>query len=175
MKKSGHRVSKTLRALERKYGKDRTIVTDIDEVWFAGYIGGGSVDNETKPNLARIPLRWMIRECFKTNTGIMFHADLIREVGMDPGALYPNVKPRPPALPINPDKHLIQYVPTKSILARLTRSQKEIHLTNFSGSTSTLERARTEEELELADALSPIYDQLSLKWFWWILEFWPIK
>ncbi|ESK89835.1 hypothetical protein Moror_883 [Moniliophthora roreri MCA 2997] len=170
--------SKTLRALERKYGKDRSIHTDIDEVWFAGChcdVGGGSVDNETKPNLARIPLRWMIRECFRANTGIMFHADLLQEIGMDPNALYPEVKARPPALPIVPGKHFIQHVPTKSILARFSQSQREIHLPNFSGSASTLERAETEEELELADALSPVYDQLSLKWFWWILEFWPIK
>ncbi|KAI3604564.1 hypothetical protein WG66_008327 [Moniliophthora roreri] len=170
--------TKTLRALERKYGKDRNVQTDIDEVWFAGChcdVGGGSVSNDTKPNLARIPLRWMIRECFKTNTGIMFHTDLVREMGMDPDALYPEVKARPPPLPIIPDKHYIQHIPTKSILARLTQSQKETNLPNFSGSESTLLRPHTEEELELADALSPVYDQLSLKWFWWILEFWPIK
>jgi hypothetical protein len=33
----------------------------------------------------------------------------------------------------------------------------------------------TEEELDLVDALSPIYDQLSQKWFWWILELLPVK
>ncbi|EEB99560.1 hypothetical protein MPER_00743, partial [Moniliophthora perniciosa FA553] len=173
--------SKTLKALEKKYGKDRNIQTNVDECLTLNYlgchcdVGGGSVSNDTKPNLARIPLRWMIRECFKTDTGIMFHADLIREMGMDPDALYPKVKPRPPHLPIVPDKHHIQHVPTKSLLARLTQSHKEINLANFSGSESTLLRPHTEEELELADALSPIYDQLSLKWFWWILEFWPIK
>ncbi|KAK7045885.1 hypothetical protein VNI00_007316 [Paramarasmius palmivorus] len=179
--KKGNGVSdrnKTLRALEKKYGKDRNMNTDIEEVWFAGChcdIGGGSVDNDTKPNLARIPLRWMIRECFKTNTGIMFHTDLLKEFGMNPDALYPEVLPRPPALPIVRGKHHIQHIPSKSVLARLTQNQQEIHLPNFSGSESTLERPRTEEELELADALSPIYDQLSLKWFWWLLEFWPIK
>ena len=31
------------------------------------------------------------------------------------------------------------------------------------------------EEEDLADAISPIYDQLSLAWFWWILEFFPIR
>ncbi|OBZ65180.1 hypothetical protein A0H81_14820 [Grifola frondosa] len=37
--------------------------TNVLEVWFAGChcdIGGSSVSNETKNNLARIPLRWMI-------------------------------------------------------------------------------------------------------------------
>jgi hypothetical protein len=33
----------------------------------------------------------------------------------------------------------------------------------------------TEEDLDLHDALSPIYDQLTLKWFWWILELLPLK
>jgi hypothetical protein len=32
-----------------------------------------------------------------------------------------------------------------------------------------------EEENELLDCLQPMYDQLSLRWFWWILEFWPMK
>ena len=32
----------------------------------------------------------------------------------------------------------------------------------------------TEEEMELKDALSPIYDQLSLAWGWWILEIVPL-
>jgi hypothetical protein len=34
---------------------------------------------------------------------------------------------------------------------------------------------QTEEEMELQDALSPAYDQLSLAWFWWILEVLPLR
>ena len=33
----------------------------------------------------------------------------------------------------------------------------------------------SEEEEDLADALSPIYDQLSLRWGWWILELMPTQ
>ncbi|KAL0577577.1 hypothetical protein V5O48_004409 [Marasmius crinis-equi] len=176
--KSGRRVNKLL-TLERRFSKDRSLATDIEEVWFAGChcdVGGGSVSNDTKPNLARIPLRWMIRECFKTNTGIMFDADLIEELGMDPNCLYPEVLPRPPALPVNPASHYIQDIPTSSTVSQ---AHKDMALSNYSTgdvtTASTSNRRQTEEELELADALSPIYDQLSLKWFWWLLELFPIR
>jgi hypothetical protein len=33
----------------------------------------------------------------------------------------------------------------------------------------------TEEEEELKDALMPKFDQLALKWPWWILEIIPLK
>ncbi len=35
-------------------------------------VGGGSVKTGTTNSLARIALRWMIGECFKVNTGIIF-------------------------------------------------------------------------------------------------------
>ncbi|KAJ3488319.1 hypothetical protein NLI96_g2922 [Meripilus lineatus] len=72
--------------------------TDVLEVWFAGChcdVGGGSVSNEIRHNLARIPLRWMIRQCFIMNTGIKFHAPLLRTVGLEPNLLWPQVIPRP--------------------------------------------------------------------------------
>jgi hypothetical protein len=89
----------------------------------------------------------MIRQCFLTNTGILFHAEHLRSIGLDPSSLYPVVKERPEALHLTPS---IQ-VPD--------------------GNTRRL----TEEEEDLADALSPMYDQLSLARWWWSLEFLPIK
>jgi hypothetical protein len=42
------------------------------------------VKNDEHCSLARIPLRWMIRECFKVQTGIIFDAHmLMNEVGLD--------------------------------------------------------------------------------------------
>ncbi|KAL0061353.1 hypothetical protein AAF712_011811 [Marasmius tenuissimus] len=176
-RKPGHK-GKSLKALERKYSSVRSAATDIEEVWFAGChcdVGGGSVSNDTKPNLARIPLRWMIRECFKTNTGIMFDADLLREMGLEPTSLYPVVLPRPPALPVS-SSNFIQDFPNPTKTSQL---QRDMSLENYSSgdvtATAVSTRRPTEEELELADALSPIYDQLSLKWFWWLLEFLPIR
>ncbi|CAL1694110.1 unnamed protein product [Somion occarium] len=59
--------------------------TDVKEVWFAGVhtdVGGGSVPNGTPHSLARIPLRWMIRECFRCNNGILFDAVQLQQVGL---------------------------------------------------------------------------------------------
>jgi hypothetical protein len=46
---------------------------------------------------------------------------------------------------------------------------------NGDDTTAPPEPVLTEEEEELRDALSPVYDQLSLKWIWWLLEFIPMK
>jgi hypothetical protein len=49
----------------------------LGQVFFAGAhcdVGGGSVLNGTRHSLARIPLRWMIREIFKADVGIIFGA-----------------------------------------------------------------------------------------------------
>ncbi|KAJ7242129.1 hypothetical protein C8J57DRAFT_1452544 [Mycena rebaudengoi] len=147
--------------MESRYARDPNKPTDIDEVWFAGChcdVGGGSVDNDTEHALALIPLRWMVRECFKTNSGIMFDCEGLRSIGMDPASLYPFVAPRPPHLPVG--SHRLRPIPSKS----QTGVQKEQALQNDAT-----------KEMELHDALSPIYDQLNLAWFWWFLEFLPIK
>jgi len=147
-----------------RYVRDPTQPTDVEEVWFAGChcdVGGGSVDNETVHNLARIPLRWMVRECFKTGSGIMFDCDGLRSIGLDPDSLYPHVKERPPAHPLG-DRRL-RPMPSSSVA-----TPQDLHESEQAG-------MKSEEELDLIDALCPVYDQLSLAWFWWILEFLPLK
>jgi len=163
----------TLHAMEAKYSKDRNQPTDIDEVWFAGChcdVGGGSVDNDDTINLARIPLRWMIRETFKTKSGIMFETDGLRSIGLDPNSLYPDVAPRPPALPVGSAR--IRRIPPKPSKPIITDPAPEHPIVDLH---AELIPHRTEEELELQEALSPIYDQLDLAWFWWILEVIPMK
>lgn len=126
----------------------------------AADIGGGSVSNEETTNLARIPLRWMIRECFRSNTGIMFQSDALRSMGLDPESVWPEVRPRPPPVPM-----------TSAVIQPIPRSppppsdEREPSPSVF----------KTEEELDLEDAMSPIYDQLSLAKWWWILEFLPLR
>ena len=58
-------------------------------------IGGMSQldDDSGQPSLARIPLRWMIREVFRANTGIRFHTEPLRELGLDPASLWPHANP----------------------------------------------------------------------------------
>ncbi|KDR83173.1 hypothetical protein GALMADRAFT_221114 [Galerina marginata CBS 339.88] len=166
---------RVLSTLERIYSEKHEKTTDVDEVWFAVHVGGGSVSNKTRHSLARIPLRWMIRECFKTNTGIMFNSAALFDIGLDPSTLYPYVVPRPPPLPVA--SHRIQSPPANPIPIRPTahlmkkkKSHPEIK--------ALLGRARTPflgtEEEELNDIMSPKYDQLKIKKAWWALEILPL-
>lgn len=111
----------------------------------------------------------MIRECFKTETGIMFTSEGIRKSGIDPANLYPLVQSkRPPPLPTI-GAH-IQEIPSAT---SLKQKSNENHADT--DDLVKITKIKTEEEHEFLDALSPIYDQLSLAWFWWILELIPIK
>jgi len=172
---------KTLRELERQYAHGGQHLTDVEEVWFAGChcgnfssdfgrmfiysisfldVGGGAVKNEVRNNLARLSLRWMVRECFKLETGIMFDRKMFKFIGMDPNTLWPDVKPRPP-----PVSHFSGNPPppTRPFL-------------NVLGENGMVEEDKTfvsEEEEELADCRSPINDMLKIGKAWWLLEFVP--
>ncbi|KAI0714718.1 hypothetical protein C8Q76DRAFT_767966 [Earliella scabrosa] len=128
-------------------GKEKE--TDVLEVWFAGChcdVGGGSVKNDEVHSLARISLRWMVRECFKTDTGIRFHGESLKGIGLDPATLYPIVQPRPAALK-----------PTKEHRSSRAKAVPDA----------------TEEEHEVRDAQTPIVDQLVKARYWWLLEIVP--
>ena len=126
------------------------------------------VDNGVKPCLARIPMRWMIRECFKTNSGILFHAESLKEIGLDPATLHPVVLPRPPPITINPTAlqphEFIQPIP------KSTPHKKD----DDDDTPKAPEPHITEEEADFRDALAPLYDELRLSWTWWILEIIPL-
>ncbi|KAG5340142.1 hypothetical protein E4T56_gene19446 [Termitomyces sp. T112] len=164
--KRGSQGKKTLRKMERRYADHLERPTDVEEVWFAGChcdVGGGSVANGTPHTLARIPLRWMIRECFKADTGIMFMSESLKTVGLDPASLYPYVQERPPPLP-GAGAH-VEHIPSAADRKAESSVQTVIVPLNM----------MSEEEHELHDAMSPIYDQLSLAPFWWLLELFPIE
>jgi len=133
------------------------------------------VSNKTRHSLARIPLRWMVRECFKTNTGIMFCSVRLREIGLDPSTLYPHVKPRPPPLAIT--DHKIRNPPAKPIPIRTHKLLTKLHHPDVH--KKLMEHAipflGSEEEEEVRDAMSPKYDQLVMKRFWWLLELLPLQ
>ncbi|KAJ7029899.1 hypothetical protein C8F04DRAFT_1187255 [Mycena alexandri] len=144
-----------------------SIVTNVQEVWFAGChcdVGGGSVLNGTRPNLAHISLRWMIRECFKARTGMMFSATELAKLGIEPSHLYPDVRPRPDVsdavirgsqtIPVIEAPGWVLWA--KSILHNTPDTVQELTLPNIS-----------EEELDARDALAPLYDQLVLKSATW--------
>ncbi|KAJ6585672.1 hypothetical protein B0H19DRAFT_1110417 [Mycena capillaripes] len=156
----------------------KTRPTDVLEVWFAGChcdVGGGSVSNDTRNSLARIPLRWMIRETFKANTGIMFDAQRLQELGLDPQTLYPFVLDRPPPLPVDGAK--IEPTPRqKGWLRRiLSRKCKDFPMSpELENAPLEKPPPGMEEAEDLKDALCPIYDQLKLSKCWWLLELIPL-
>ncbi|KAJ7471879.1 hypothetical protein FB451DRAFT_310413 [Mycena latifolia] len=160
----------------------RPVVTDVDQVWFSGChadVGGGSVPNGTRPNLADIPLRWMVRECFKANTGMMFDAAKIAAIGIAPDSLYPVVKPRPAALECTPDLR----VSTKPILKPGVLSRTSSWLASWFKTPPkpaepdfSVYATYSEEKLDLVDALAPIYDQLVINRVQWGgLELLPLQ
>ncbi|TFK52545.1 hypothetical protein OE88DRAFT_1417444 [Heliocybe sulcata] len=169
--------------------------TDAKEVWFAGAhcdIGGGSVPNNTRHSLARIPLRWMIRELFRTKTGIILDRDLLRdEAGLDlktlddspPARIVPEADTCTLALDPPKDTFLlalgrfiwntIQF-PYK-LISGLLRPPKPSIKANFLPEKASASEYLGEAEEELLDALSPMYDELRLTWWWRILEWMPMR
>ncbi|THH13395.1 hypothetical protein EUX98_g9732, partial [Antrodiella citrinella] len=177
--------AKDLHTLEREFSERDKInfETDVLEVWFSGChcdVGGGSVANDVPHNVARIPLRWMIRQCFLSNTGIRFHSDLLPALGLDPAALWPKVLSRPKALS-NADIATIPVVPSTSAdvdpsTAKHDRMSTSETLVNYAdvqpaGPNTVL----TEEQEDLLDIRCEIYDQLTLAPAWWVLEVLPLR
>lgn len=160
-----HSINRTLSTNEGYVEDMATYKTDVLEVWFTGChadVGGGSVLNNTPNSLSRITLRWMVRQCFLANTGIMFDRTMMHEIGMDGDTLWPKVIPRPSMIESTE--------PFKPVVLTLEQS------TDLTiSSIGKLIPVATEEEEEVKDALSPIYDQLALSKFWWVLEFIPNK
>ncbi|KAK0485468.1 hypothetical protein EDD18DRAFT_1026076, partial [Armillaria luteobubalina] len=144
-------------------------------------VGGGSVQNSTRYSLSRIPLRWMVRECFKAETGILFDSERLRLTGLDRATLYPSVMPRPPAVSVG--SSVIPTGQTKvSLSQRITSLFRRPPLPVSDEGQACAQEASieelpigTEEEEELRDALSLIYDQLNISKSWWILELIPLE
>lgn len=70
-------------------------VTNALEVYFVGAhadVGGGAEPNEVRHKLSRIPLRWMIRQCFECNTGIIFNTAKLANTGIDIPSVWPLYK-----------------------------------------------------------------------------------
>jgi hypothetical protein len=110
----------------------------------------------------------MIRQCFLANTGIQFHHEAFRDIGMDPAKI---LDPRPPAF-----KASAYVPPTENGASAHVAEPTEDTLTDeVQASPTAASTFKSEEDEELVDALSPIYDELQLSWGWWILEFIPLR
>lgn len=111
----------------------------------------------------------MIREIFKCQVGILFHAPGLEGIGLNPETIYPVVLPRP--APLFAQGLTVEPRPKSKPWWKLfhisPQQQDEVHHHDL--------HEGNEEDEELRDALSPIYDQLTVSKGWWVLEFWPIK
>ena len=163
----------------------RRIETDALEVWFMGAhadIGGGAVANETRHMLSRIPLRWMIRQCFECDTGILFDSANLAEQGLDIHSLWPVYQPQPrptcgppPTLVDKYERKILPPLRWRSVLmSAADDDEKDQNKTDIDAdfAKSAVLSESTEDHF---DALAPVNDQLVQARGWWILEFWPVK
>ena len=164
--------------------------TDVKEVFFAGAhsgtfplplrisslfigalsdVGGGSVKNGTRHSLARIPLRWMIRECFTTHTGIIFDAHMLEQVGLDINSIdkAPELRQNN-TLPLEADKGFSVTSELASPFVYIWNKLPQIRTPR--APPPWIPESEAQEELK--DALSPIYDQLVIHPFWQAMELW---
>lgn len=176
-------------AQERRPRSRHTVLkTDLLEIWFAGChadVGGGAVKNEERHRLANIPLRWMIRQCFECDTGIIFKTKMLAEMGIDVHTLWPRYnKLEAPVL--GPSPSLVeQYrsgLPPRSRRASLLTPVKgpmkrrgyfDLNLKDENSSRSSFDWLPEQIE-DYFDALSPMNDQLAVALAWWILEVCPV-
>lgn len=89
---NGKPVRKESDAEKKARAEDATKQSDVLEVWFTGAhadVGGGAVANAERHKLSQVPLRWMIRQCFECDTGILFNTEMLAEKGLDVHTLYP--------------------------------------------------------------------------------------
>lgn len=91
----------------------------------------------------------------------MFHSASLRDIGINPASLYPDVLPRPPRLPTDDAAHLLKIKGTERRQNEFVALVDDPHY-------------QSEEGQDHLDALCPIYDQLKLAWAWWILEYTPL-
>lgn len=164
--------------------------TNVSEVWFMGChadVGGGAVKNEVRHKLASIPLRWMIRQCFECNTGIMFKTKPLAEEGLDIHSLWPDYHET--TVPSSkPTEQMIETFKAGKIPPKYARSSKLIpvgHTSHGEGHydlhIAELEADETNSEWipeqieDWFDAMSPMNDQLVVARGWWILELWPVE
>jgi hypothetical protein len=146
-------------------------------------IGGGAVKNEERHKLANVPLRWMLRQCFDCDTGILFNTAALADQGLDIHTLWPTYQP-PKEPAIGPAPSIIDEYKNKglaplnkrSALLRIGDHHKIMGEEDFSKFRETHQSALLPESTEdYFDARAPINDQLVQAKGWWVLEAWPVK
>ena len=86
---------------------------------------------------------------------------------MDPNSLHPVVLERGAAIPASPS----DFIQTRS---KVQVPPDALEVSAWNESYEAL-LAESEEELDKRDALAPLYDRLSGRGTWWILEYLPMR
>lgn len=184
MEKSGAAAEERLRD-----GQKKGLQTDVLEVWFMGAhadVGGGAVKNEVRHKLANIPLRWMLRQTFECNTGIIFDTAKLAECGLDVHTLHPIYtrleRPQvgPPPSMVNKYKEGTLSPLTKRSSALEPQDDSEEGVYNIKYLDEKVDHPEKQhwvpEQVEdHFDADATVNDQLVQAKGWWVLEYWPIK
>jgi hypothetical protein len=152
--------------------------TNVKEVWFMGChadVGGGAVANNERHMLSRIPLRWMIRQCFECETGILFNTAVLAESGIDVETLWP-VYQTPTKPVVGPSPRMLEGYEKKQLPSLEKRSAAlGAEAQKTSGPLVGEEIDILPEQVEdHFDGLASINDQLVQAHGWWVLEFWPV-
>lgn len=157
--------------------------TDVLEVWFAGDhadVGGGAVANSVRHKAAQIPLRWMIRQAFECNTGIIFNTTVLAELGLDVHTLWPAYRrlsiPNKGPPPSYLDKYSQGLPPRHVRRSKLVPIEKHENGEQLYRLQSRTDEDWTPEQIEdFFDSMAPLHDQLVLSPNWWILEYIPVE
>jgi hypothetical protein len=140
------------------------------------------VSNGERHSLARIPLRWMIKECFDVKTGIIFDAHMLKhQVGLvlHPGTTHEAQPPYP--LPDDPTESDNGFSLRRMLTSPFSWIKSKFSQTSPSESVSDRKKPASKDKFifkggfqeELNDALSPICDQLEKYWYWKVMEWIP--
>ncbi|KAF9006968.1 hypothetical protein BDQ17DRAFT_251332 [Cyathus striatus] len=180
-------------------------VADVKEVWFTGAhadVGGGSHHNKIRDSLSYIPLRWMIKECIVTDTGILFDQKyLTNSVGFDFQALEKElqqhnvtlnnfvfdtpastsplngeeiVNPEDIARPFSPASHGFEVVTPPRNKPILPFHETLTTLASQVGARIPRADVAIKHARDRHDAIAKIWDQLELARPWWFLEILPM-
>jgi hypothetical protein len=118
----------------------------------------------------------MVREIFKAKAGIFFLTDRLYEIGLDPSTIFPVVRERPVSKVVKEENKIREPDPEEmATRPPMYRSWKTLPVKRSDPlETGPAAMSGSEEDEELNDALSPVYDQMSIKKRWWFVEILPL-
>jgi len=158
-------------------------VCDVEEVWFLGChadVGGGSHNNRYKDSLSYIPLRWMIKECYLAQTGILFDHEYLKQLGFDLLGLAHTLENK--GLDVVALGFDIKTLESEEAKKHSYKENSSPHITRPAQTRSKPSVMAALPHVHNAllyvgarkDAFAKIWDQLVITKGWWVLEVIPM-